>query len=188
MNNKQTAVEWLSQQILDNWNDIHHGARNIEEFIIQAKAIENEQIKHAYYVDRLTADVEVGLDPEFEFTEYYTQVYGGETMTAGENNNPGNINTTPNMYRKKPVTIEALQWTGNNHRQMFNFLGGEDTDYMTASGTNFYIDWSKVEGGLVIKTLEGEHIASIGDWIIKGVKGEFYPYKPDVFEMTYEKV
>ena len=45
-----------------------------------------------------------------------------------------------------------------------------------------YIDHSKVTGGLVIKTLEGEHIASVGDYIIKGVNGEFYPCKPDIFE------
>ena len=91
-------------------------------------------------------------------------------------------------YRKKPVEIEALQWTGENHRQMFNFLGGEDEKYMTASGINFYKDFNKVDGGLIIKTLEGEHIATIGDYIIKGVKGEYYPCKPDIFEMTYELI
>lgn len=90
-------------------------------------------------------------------------------------------------YRKKPVEIEALQWTGQNHREMFNFLGGEDTEYMTASGVNFYIDFNKIEGGLVIKTLEGEHIATIGDYIIKGIKGEYYPCKEDVFNLTYDK-
>ena len=96
-----------------------------------------------------------------------------------------------NKYRKKPVEIEAVKWTGDNHREMFNFLGGEDyksTDYMFAIGTNFYIDWTKIEGGLIIKTLEGEHIATIGDYIIKGVKGEYYPCKPDIFEITYEKI
>ena len=69
-----------------------------------------------------------------------------------------------------------------------NFLGGENEDYLTAAGTNFYIDWSKVEGGLIIKTLEGEHVATTGDWIIKGVKVEYYPCKPDIFKMTYELV
>lgn len=44
------------------------------------------------------------------------------------------------------------------------------------------------KGGLIIKTLEGEHLASIGDYIIKGVKGEFYPCKPDIFEQTYEEL
>ena len=93
-----------------------------------------------------------------------------------------------NKYRKKPVEIEAVKWTGDNHREMFNFLGGEDADYITAIGANFYIDWTKIEGGLIIKTLEGEHIATIGDYIIKGVKGEYYPCKPDIFEITYEKI
>lgn len=92
------------------------------------------------------------------------------------------------IYRKKPVEIEAIQWTGENQREMYDFLtNGKKTDeYMTASGENFYIDHSKVKGGLIIRTLEGEHIASIGDYIIKGVAGEFYPCKPDIFEMTYE--
>jgi hypothetical protein len=93
-----------------------------------------------------------------------------------------------NKYRKKPVEIEAVKWTGDNHREMFNFLGGKNDDYITPIGTNFYIDWTKIEGGLIIKTLEGEHIATIGDYIIKGVKGEYYPCKPDIFEITYEKI
>jgi len=66
-------------------------------------------------------------------------------------------------YRKKPVVIDAVQWTGTNHRGRFR-------------------------GGLVIKTLEGEHLANIGDYIIKGVHGEFYPCKPDIFRETYEEV
>lgn len=90
--------------------------------------------------------------------------------------------------RKKPVVIQALRWTGENHREMYNFLGGKNDEYIQASGENFYIDHNKVKGGLVIKTLEGEHLASVGDWIIKGVKGEFYPCKPDVFEATYEVI
>lgn len=93
-------------------------------------------------------------------------------------------------YRKKPVEIEAIQWTGENQREMFDFLtnGKKMDEYMTANGKNFYIDHSKVRGGLIIRTLEGEHIASIGDYIIKGVVGEFYPCKPDIFRDTYDEV
>ena len=103
-------------------------------------------------------------------------------------------------YRKKPVVIEAVEWTGENHREMYSFLTNDVEGYMqpisfqfigvllVGSGKTFYIDHSKVKGGLVIRTLEGEHIASIGDYIIKGVKGEFYPCKPDIFHKTYEKV
>jgi hypothetical protein len=93
-------------------------------------------------------------------------------------------------YKKKPVVIDAVQWTGENHREMFNFFtkNAFDKESMKVSQEHFYIDDNKVEGGLVIKTLEGEHLASIGDFIIRGVKGEYYPCKPDVFEQTYEKV
>jgi hypothetical protein len=93
-------------------------------------------------------------------------------------------------YKKKPVVIDAVQWTGENHREMFDFLteNAFDAEAMKVSGEHFYIDHNKVEGGLIIKTLEGEHLASIGDFIIRGVKGEYYPCKPDIFHQTYEKV
>lgn len=91
-------------------------------------------------------------------------------------------------FRKKPVVIDAVQWTGQNQREMFDFLEGEPTKYMDSCGENFRIAHNLVEGGLVIKTLEGEHIATIWDYIIKGVNGEFYPCKPDIFEKTYEAV
>ena len=91
-------------------------------------------------------------------------------------------------YRKKPVVIEAVQWTGKNHREMYGFLEGDTEGYIQPYGTNFYIDHSAVSGGLVIKTLEGAHIASVGDFIIKGVKGELYPCKPDICAKTYESV
>lgn len=93
-------------------------------------------------------------------------------------------------YRKKPVVIDAIQWNGKNHREMFDFLTNYEltNEFMSTSGKNFYIDHDKIKGGLIIKTLEGEHLASIGDYIIKGVKGEFYPCKPDIFEQTYEEL
>ena len=91
-------------------------------------------------------------------------------------------------FRKKPVEIDALQWDGSSLRPMFDFLDGAGRSVMATLGTNFEIDHNRVEGGLVIKTLEGEHIANIGDWIIKGVAGEFYPCKPSIFKKTYEEV
>lgn len=97
-------------------------------------------------------------------------------------------------YRKKPVVIDAVQWTGTNKREIFDFLTNDNCpeEYMTSDfpivSDNFYIDKWKVPGGLVIKTLEGEHLANIGDYIIRGVHGEFYPCKPDIFKKTYEKV
>lgn len=78
-------------------------------------------------------------------------------------------------YRKKPVVIEAIQWNGSNAFEIWNDF--EDIPIRL-----------KEEGTLLISTLEGDHIASIGDYIIKGIKGELYPCKPDIFEETYEEV
>ncbi len=79
-------------------------------------------------------------------------------------------------YRKKPIVIEAVQFTGNNIRYITNELDMSENDYG-------YEDFT-----LIIHTLEGTHIANIGDWIVKGVANEFYPVKPDIFAKTYEKV
>lgn len=83
-------------------------------------------------------------------------------------------------YRKKPVVIEAIQFTGVN----------QEIIERLEKFTGFKIEVVDCKGTLclVIPTLEGEHIASPYDWIIKGVKGEFYPCKPDIFKQTYEKV
>lgn len=91
-------------------------------------------------------------------------------------------------YIKEPIVIEALQWTGENHRDMINFLTYIENTELPSEGENFYFDTDKVEGGLIIKTLEGEHIAQINDYIIKGFAGEFYPCKPGIFDMTYKEV
>ena len=93
-------------------------------------------------------------------------------------------------YRKKPVVIEAIKWTGKNVRDVFNFLTNYQKSELTPTleEETFRIDPCNggcQTGNLIIKTLEGEHIASIGDWIIKGIQGEFYPCKPDIFEATY---
>lgn len=92
-------------------------------------------------------------------------------------------------YRKKPVEVEAIQWTGDNTLQVIRFMG-QDVDfdrYMERDKFSDYVDYARKEG-LKIHTLEGEMTASVGDYIIKGVKGEFYPCKPDIFKATYEKV
>ena len=84
------------------------------------------------------------------------------------------------IFRKKPVLIEAIKWTGTNEclEQLRQFM---KPNY-PARGTEAYPDC------LMIHTLEGDHRANVGDWIIKGVQGEFYPCKPDIFEQTYEPV
>lgn len=84
-------------------------------------------------------------------------------------------------YVKKPVTVEAIQWIGDNVQEIFDFTG-EGTSYITW-------DSSKKEfNKLWIKTLESDHHAKVGDYIIKDIKGECYPCKPDIFAQTYEEV
>lgn len=90
-------------------------------------------------------------------------------------------------YRKKPVVIEAVQWTGENLREVIAFTDGPPETKSRHAGMMWehYEDLVRKDG-LKIYTLEGKMDASLGDWIIKGVKGEFYPCKPDIFAATYE--
>lgn len=78
-------------------------------------------------------------------------------------------------YRKKPVVIEAIQYVGTDENKinLYHFMG-----------VDCYVDG---DDNLIIRTLEGDMKASVGDYIIKGVDGEFYPCKPDIFEKTYEE-
>jgi hypothetical protein len=78
-------------------------------------------------------------------------------------------------YRKKPVVIEAIQWDGN--LETLNIFPKEDIENVELRN-----------GDLYIQTLEGEMKANIGDYIIRGVKGEYYPCKPDIFEATYDTI
>lgn len=84
-------------------------------------------------------------------------------------------------YRKKPVIIEAIQFEDNSDRirEIHEFMGGDTIRVNYEDKNNPY---------LKIETLEGIMKASVGDYIIKGVNGEFYPCKPDIFEKTYERV
>lgn len=79
-------------------------------------------------------------------------------------------------FKRKPVIIEALQWNGSEDR----------LDEILKFAKGFVI--SCVGQELAIYTLEGRMIANNGDWIIKGIKGEFYPCKPDIFEASYDRV
>ncbi len=85
-------------------------------------------------------------------------------------------------YRKKPVVIEAFKWTGCEHQ--------EDDPLWIIQAIDERGVWFKSTGVgdpcMMIKTLEGDHRANVGDYIIQGVKGEIYPCKPDIFEATYE--
>lgn len=89
-------------------------------------------------------------------------------------------------YRKLPVEIEAIQWDGLNLQEIINFVGNNlkyeiiDTAWQVGKGKP-YVD-------MEIVTLEGNMKVSEKDYIIKGVNGEFYPCKPEIFEKTYEKL
>ena len=78
------------------------------------------------------------------------------------------------IYRKKPVEVQAVQWDGKNEDEVLKFCSKAR---IMIKGDSIFID-----------TLEGTMEAKKGDYIIKGVKGEFYPCKPDIFEATYEEV
>lgn len=84
------------------------------------------------------------------------------------------------FYRKKPVVIEAMLWTGENTEEILKWCKDAELEVRT----DVFGTWTD----LYINTLEGRMKASKGDYIIKGVNGEFYACKPDVFEKTYEEV
>lgn len=109
--------------------------------------------------------------------------------------------TTPKKYTKKPVTIEAIQFVGSSMDAIDVFQWFKENNYPWLVGDALTPDslrirgekgrptrgiWINPDGGnLMIRTLEGDMKVSRDDYIIKGVKGEFYPCKPDIFEQTY---
>ena len=84
-------------------------------------------------------------------------------------------------FRKKPVVIEAIRLNKISNEKVVEFLGGE-------SHRNIDFTINNSIGVVNIVTMEGTMTANPGDWIIRGIKGEFYPCKPDIFEATYESV
>ncbi|GAA1453393.1 hypothetical protein ACFP47_09400 [Nesterenkonia lacusekhoensis] len=84
----------------------------------------------------------------------------------------------PTKYRKRPVTIEAMQYKTPQ-------VAGDIADWIEENGGEVSLDL--LTDVLSIETLEGSMLARPGDYIIRGVQGEFYPCKPDIFEATYER-
>lgn len=80
--------------------------------------------------------------------------------------------TAPLRVRKRPVIVEAMPYTGDNAAAIVKWVG--DDAYET------------LRGELVIRTLEGDHVATPGDYVLRGVEGEHYPVKPSIFQATYE--
>lgn len=83
--------------------------------------------------------------------------------------------------RKKPVEVDCIQWTGDNIEEIMSFCGPKAHDIYQINLANMPTEYS-----LIIHTLEGNHRATIGDYIIKGVNGEFYPCKEEIFHKTYD--
>ena len=90
------------------------------------------------------------------------------------------------FFTKKPVTIEALQYPTDPFDNAGAISVYEWVRRNSLGKTSTYID--PMSGDLMIHTLEGDMRVSAGDWIIRGVQGEFYPCKPDIFKATYEEV
>ncbi len=88
----------------------------------------------------------------------------------------------PMKFRKKPVVIEAMHYHGGN---AFDIISWAHTGRPPEANSIIIMSFNQA---LEIRTLEGQMIASVGDWIIRGVKGEFYPCRSDIFEATFEKV
>jgi hypothetical protein len=82
-------------------------------------------------------------------------------------------------FRKKPVVIEAVQFTGKNAFEIFKFIGDKEA---------LDCDMIHSTDNPVIETLDGRMECRPGDWVIRGINGEHYPCKPDIFEKTYEPV
>ena len=98
-------------------------------------------------------------------------------------------------FKKKPVVIEAVQLTDTTVKQAYEFMHGPVL--LDGVGANYWFEYyepSVVKNGMDITTLEdgpdgrAKHVATIGGWIIKGIQGEFYPCKPDIFKATYDPV
>ena len=85
-------------------------------------------------------------------------------------------------FKKKPIVIDAVQWTGDNVSEILDFVGHRDIRMTNHTKNDIEVC------DLYINTLEGPIHASEGDWIIKGTSGEFYPCRPDVFEEIYDPI
>lgn len=98
---------------------------------------------------------------------------------------------TPMSYRKKPVVIQAMWWDGTR-AEAGSFIEWMNADDIDGLATSWYREANETvdreKPAIMIATLEGVMTCSPGDWVIKGINGEFYPCKPDIFQATYDVV
>lgn len=94
---------------------------------------------------------------------------------------------TVKIFRKIAVEVPAIEWTGKNLEQVKAFLGDSFLGHIAERrvGGRNEIKVGTLEDGELVQV---EHVASLGDYLLRGVKGEFYPCKPDIMKLTYEEV
>ena len=138
---REEAIKTLKDRIEQYTGGVHPGER---EILLEAFAV----LRPAPAPETGLVDREPGFDSRRD---------GGESMMVEK-------------WRKKPVVVEAIKWTGDNFKDIKAWSA----------------DVGLIEGVLCVSTLEGQMVAAVGDYIIKGVNGEFYPCKPDIFDKTYE--
>ena len=125
-----------------------------------------------------TKDVVQGVNPNVHMSLEKLQEFFEVPIVSEQKKDVDKItsnNCDVKKYRKKPIIVEAVQNTGGNVSEIREFMDNKSRPVYTKDGYVY-----------LIKTLEGTMTANVGDYIIKGVKGEFYPCKPDVFEATYD--
>jgi hypothetical protein len=117
--------------------------------------------------------------------EVYKRVSKSVLRGRAEHIKKGETKMEPseNLYRKKPIVIEARQLSEENCVEIAEWVLGRPV-----IDNRVFRSIARRRGGLYIPTLEGDMLANLGDFIIKGINGEFYPCKSDIFEKTYEKV
>lgn len=96
--------------------------------------------------------------------------------------------TVFSQYRKKPVAVEAARFTNLNAPDIVRWIGDDKAKMKLESDEAWKLGKAPPIFSIMISTLEGDMKAMPGDYIIKGINGEFYPCKPDIFEKTYEAV
>lgn len=94
----------------------------------------------------------------------------------------GKMQNESRQYRKRPVVIEAIRWQGDNFMALLDW--GCPAAILPATDMQSLVIGTLEDG----PNCEAVHVATLGDWIIRGIKGEFYPCKPDIFEGSYDRV
>jgi hypothetical protein len=159
--------------------------RGDERYSEQAAEAEYRKVREAVLPILQECGPLEGFDP---FDKRHVQSLAKAHDYGGQMTNEERKDVVEKMkYTKKPITVEAIQWTGRNFSGLWNWAYVYGERHVLQAGTG----WNKArpippdERLVTVLTLNGPVEASVGEWIIKGVEGEFYPCAPDIFEATY---